>query len=414
MSRQSKQIRAVTKNPLDQSVKVWDWEQFMTTLSVSDQKRFGDLDLAIRGVWQLGQNVVLAWTFCESGIEILHLPYYRVPDLYHNLAEGAGPEGGDSEILNVFSGKTFVSRDDFRRIERIAACERERLAITATSGERDAAVIGLLVRRYGIMWSRNRAVVLLDIDHFSVLTQLEQVTQLNSLNLSLNRAQMHLGGKPLGSRFARSTTGDGFYIWNEARSAEGNVALYHLMHLALAHNAITRNQRRHTTPSLRTCFHIGELFEFFQTEGLAPSLTRYIVGEVTVQLARLSTAARAGQILVGDFLVTAEPDAKDRRFGPAEFLQRLQGSLSVLEGVRLGSEEIESIRCYLTGPRNANGTFNVNKYVVKDKHAQPHYAYNAKINIYRRNADPIWLGIEDKELEDLEIAETIETEQRPS
>jgi hypothetical protein len=35
---------------------------------------------------------------------------------------------------------------------------------------------------------------------------------------------------------------------------------------------------------------------------------------------------------------------------------------------------------------------------VTDKHGLTRYAYNAKINIYRENAEPIFLGVQDHDL----------------
>ena len=42
--------------------------------------------------------------------------------------------------------------------------------------------------------------------------------------------------------FARSTSGDGFYVWNRDEGLDGqNVNLYHFMHIVLADNAIARS-----------------------------------------------------------------------------------------------------------------------------------------------------------------------------
>ena len=38
------------------------------------------------------------------------------------------------------------------------------------------------------------------------------------------------------------------------------------------------------------------------------------------------------------------------------------------------------------------------KYLVTDKHGLTRNAYNAKINIYRGNSDPIYLGVQDHQL----------------
>ncbi len=108
--------------------------------------------------------------------------------------------------------------------------------------------------------------------------------------------------KEIDISFARSTTGDGFYIWNRDRSIQANVNLYHFMHLVLADNAIAMSKSSaSTTPRIRACFHLGSHYEFYQSEGLSPTIYSYIVGDVTIELARMIERALPGQILVGDF-----------------------------------------------------------------------------------------------------------------
>jgi hypothetical protein len=43
----------------------------------------------------------------------------------------------------------------------------------------------------------------------------------------------------------------------------------------------------------------------------------------------------------------------------------------------------------------------VRRLVISDKHGISRRVYNAKVNIYRHNAEPILLGIEDRVLEPL-------------
>ena len=62
----------------------------------------------------------------------------------------------------------------------------------------------------------------------------------------------------------------------------------------------------------------------------------------------------------------------------------------------LSGEAIQSIKCYLTGKRQSDGTFTVRKLTIEDKHGLKHNVFNAKINIYRSEAEPILLGIEDR------------------
>ncbi len=82
------------------------------------------------------------------------------------------------------------------------------------------------------------------------------------------------------NNFARSSTGDGFYIWNRDLGATANANLYHLMHLVLADNAIARTKANgRTVPLLRAAFHVGSCYEFHQAEGLNPTVFSDIVGD---------------------------------------------------------------------------------------------------------------------------------------
>ncbi len=104
-----------------------------------------------------------------------------------------------------------------------------------------------MVKRYSITYVPNRGVCLFDIVGFSLLPPFEQMMQLNSLSYSLNSAQSKLLTKRIGVDFSRTTTGDGFYIWNRDLTLEGNVNLYHFMQLALADNAIAQKKAQHNT-----------------------------------------------------------------------------------------------------------------------------------------------------------------------
>ncbi|MCP6379998.1 hypothetical protein NL466_30310, partial [Klebsiella pneumoniae] len=79
-----------------------------------------------------------------------------------------------------------------------------------------------------------------------------------------------------------------------------NVELYQLMQFILADNALARERatRPESVPKLRACFHVGSHYEFYQSEGLNPTSFSYLVGQVTIELARMIEHAQPGQILV--------------------------------------------------------------------------------------------------------------------
>ena len=126
----------------------------------------------------------------------------------------------------------------------------------------------------------------------------------------------------------------------------------------------------------------------------------HIVGDVTIELARLIDRAIAGQVILGDFKVPMpdEQTHKSIRVDAESFIERTQQTLSSLEGLVLSGEPVDAIKCYLTGSKSADGKYSITKYLVTDKHGLTRYAYNAKINIYRENAEPIFLGVQDHDI----------------
>ena len=261
-----------------------------------------------------------------------------------------------------------------------------------------------MIRRYGISYVASRAVTLFDIVGFSLLTPFEQMTQLNSLSYSLNSAHAKMLEQDVGINFARSSSGDGFYVWNRDDGLEANVNLYHFMHIVLADNAIARSKAASkAVPRLRACFHVGSCYEFHQAEGLNPTMHDYIVGDVTIELARMIEAALPGQILVGEFLAShthpdPDPTQTQAHIDAVTFLQRAQGNLAKLSGLEFSGERVTAIKCYLTGENMGGGQFSIRRLTIKDKHGLSRVAYNAKVNIYRENTQPILLGIEDRKL----------------
>ena len=255
---------------------------------------------------------------------------------------------------------------------------------------------------------------MLHISEFTLYEAFDQMTQLNSLAYSANSAHSKLLNKKITMDFTRSTTGDGFYIWNRDSSIQGNMNLYHFMHLILADNAIARSKAKgNTTPVLKTAFHIASDYEFYQAEGLHPTMYNYIVGDVTIELARMVEYALPGQILVGDFQTTipesVASEANLISINTINFIDKLQESLTKLRGIELSGEKIESIKCYLTGERGRNGEFKISKYKITDKHGMTRNVYNAKINIYRKGGEPIFLGIQEKDVAHSRIAKSAQS-----
>ncbi len=92
------------------------------------------------------------------------------------------------------------------------------------------------------------------------------------------------------------------------------------------------------------------------------------------------------------------PGGESRIVESADFVELAMRNVEQLAGIELSGERVDAIRCYLTGTKLASGEFTVRRITVNDKHGIARRVYNAKVNIYRHNAEPILLGIEDRSL----------------
>jgi DNA-binding transcriptional regulator YdaS (Cro superfamily) len=381
-------------------------------MSLKERSNLILLDRSLHEHWGLGQNVILNWCPEGDGLSLIVIPHYGVADYatgdgeMSTLGAADAPRPKQDFFQALLSGRRCLTPVQLHKVGRLLGVVpqhvslREPLKKTPAQNE----IIETMVKRYSISYVPYRGVCLFDIVGFSLLTPFEQMMQLNSLSYSLNSAQSRLLTKRIGVDFSRTTTGDGFYVWNRELSLDGNVNLYHFMQLALADNAIAHKKtQRNTVPRLRACFHVGSSYEFHQAEGLNPTLYNYIVGDVTVELARMIERALPGQVLVGDFragMLSAEADGGDMAvIDSVDFIDLAARNVDQLTGIELSGERVDAIRSYLTGSRLTNGQFSVRRITINDKHGISRRVYNAKINIYRHNAEPILLGIEDRALD---------------
>ncbi len=366
------------------------------------------LERCLNDHWSLGQNSILSWAPLDDGLLILVVPHYAIAEYTAAPTDDPRlPQRVSARfITELISGDRQLSIAQIQKVAKLLAIEATFIPLRQplTGHVVETQIIEKMIRRYGINYVASRAVTLFDIVGFSLLTPFEQMTQLNSLSYSLNSAHAKMLEKDIGINFARSSSGDGFYIWNRDHGLEANVNLYHFMHIVLADNAIARSKAvSKAVPRLRACFHVGSCYEFHQAEGLNPTIHDFIVGDVTIELARMIDAAMPGQILVGEFFadVAGQADGDEQseeNLDAVSFLQRAQGNLSKLSGLELSGEKVTAIKCYLTGERQDNGEFSIRRLRIKDKHGLSRTVYNAKVNIYRELAQPILLGIEDRKL----------------
>jgi hypothetical protein len=366
------------------------------------------LEKALRSHWKLGQNSILSWVPLDQSVLILVVPHYAISEYVSPQEDGTMPPLVSPRfVTELISGDRQLTIEQMQKVARLLNIEPVNIALREPLEGTlvETKIIEKMIRKYGINYVPSRAVTLFDIVGFSLLTPFEQMTQLNSLSYSLNSAHAKMLEADVNIDFARSSSGDGFYIWNRDEGLEASVNLYHFMHIVLADNAIARSKSASkSVPRLRACFHVGSCYEFHQAEGLNPTTHDFIVGDVTIELARMIDAALPGQILVGDFMadIQTPTDTGDMEVVPnvdaVTFLQRAQGNLSQLSGMELSGERVTAIKCYLTGDNIGGGHFNIRRLTIKDKHGLSRVAFNAKVNIYRETAQPILLGIQDRKL----------------
>jgi hypothetical protein len=364
------------------------------------------LERCLHQHWSLGQNNILSWAPLDEGILILVVPHYAIAEYTSTLSSKNPPRVSPAFITELISGDRQLNFQQMQKVARLLDVKPVYVQLRQPlSGHPvETQIIEKMIRRYGINFVASRAVTLFDIVGFGLLTPFEQMTQLNSLSYSLNSAHAKMLEQDVGINFARSSSGDGFYVWNRDDGLEANVNLYHFMHIVLADNAIARSKAASkAVPRLRACFHVGSCYEFHQAEGLNPTMHDFIVGDVTIELARMIEAALPGQILVGEFVANhsdpdPDPTQTQAHIDAVTFLQRAQGNLSKLSGLEFSGERVTAIKCYLTGENMGGGQFSIRRLTIKDKHGLSRVAYNAKVNIYRENTRPILLGIEDRKL----------------
>ena len=381
-------------------------------LQADTREELARLDEQLFRIWNLGDNVLLSWTQVADRLLVLSIRHYAIAESVHGgSADDSGMRNATQFINDVLAGPKYLEPEEFKAACQAFNCRPEAIPVKLHAEYPSVAVlISDMIRCYGVSLVRDRAVMLLDAVEFSLQSPLDQMAMLNSLSYSVNSAYGQLVSKDIKIDFARTTTGDGFYIWNRATHAEANTELYKLLMMILADNAAARRKARGPwVPKLRAAFHVGEHYEFQQVEGLDPTRFSYIVGQVTVDLARMIERALPGQILLGDFRLRFGANDIERglRFETPDFVEHTAATLDQLKGLKISGGSVQKIRCYLTGRSLSGGRYLVSRYHVRDKHGESRAVYNAKINIHRDTAEPIFLGIRG---DDLSAFDTVRTE----
>lgn len=359
-------------------------------ISIVQRGNLKNLEQTLRKQWRLGQSIVLCWSADERGLLVIFVPHYYLGNYcaVDDVSAGVGP-GNEVFIRQLISGKRRKTRDDLFAIADRLGVAPTFIKLNAALSEEPAVEMAVedLIKRYGLSYVDNRAVLLFDIVEFSLYTPFEQASQLNSLSYSLNSAYSKLLAQGVEVNFARTTTGDGYYVWNRDLSALADQDLYYFLLLVIADNTVARSASKgNTVPVIRTAYHMGSHYELYQAEGVSPTVFSYIVGDVTIELARMIDHAQADQVLVGEFncsmpvrdnLISGESITVTT---PA-FIRNSNRKLDALKGIQLSGKSIASVRCELTGSENFAGDFSPRRLCITDKHGLSRYAYDLQVTI---------------------------------
>jgi hypothetical protein len=370
-------------------------------ISITQRGNLQNLEKTLRKQWRLGQNIVLCWCWDERGLLVILVPHYFLGN--YCAGKEASPELQSNEafVQELVSGVRRKSRDQLFGVA-------ERLGVSPTfiklaqPLEESFVVLDCveeIIRRYGLSFVNRRGVVLFDITNFSLFSSFEQASQLNSLSYSMNSAYNKLAGIGVEVNFARTTTGDGYYVWNRDMHPRADQDLFVFFLLVVADNALARAASRgNTVPVIRAAYHIGSHYELYQAEGVNPTVFSYIVGDVTIELSRILDSARPGQLLLGDFAkLAADPQGCDR------FLRSCLDTVSYLQGMSLMGEPIERLDCCVsrspTGEGAGEGAAASRPLdvAVVDKHGLNHHAFNLEARVQWPKRD-ISLGLTPAEL----------------
>ena len=344
------------------------------------------LNAVLREQWNYGSNALVGWRRYAHGIIYLAVPALRI---FSSV----------KEHHRIVHGERMMGKRTFAEIAKLLLAEPKRFSFRQEDGfapEISSAEIDTVFSRYTITHTRNRAVFLHDIAGFSLFSPEEQAAQLSTLEYSLNIAEEKIAEFGTEVDLARSTTGDGYYAWNRIKGKEADVNIFCVLMVALAHQALQQRRMSDSqVPTIRTVFGTGSHYSYHQNNRLSAVGSDYIVGEVTIDLARLIGSAKPNQILISG--LGGDGEAESDVANILDFFDHATAILGSLKNVEMGELTISRISTYLTGELNPDGSYAVRELDITDKHGKRHTAYNAKVNIFLSNDDPIFLGLQNND-----------------
>jgi hypothetical protein len=359
-------------------------------ISIVQRGNLKALETTLRRQWRMGQNIVLCWSSDERGLLVIFVPHYFLGN-YCAAGDSSTDVNHDNEVFirELISGQRRKTRDELFAVSKRLDVSPTFIKLNTTLSEEPAvlAAVEQVIKRYGLSYVQSRAVLLFDIVDFSLYTPFEQASQLNSLSYSLNSAYNKLLAQGIEINFARTTTGDGYYIWNRDLGPTANQDLFMFMLLVVADNAVAQAASRgNTVPVIRTGYHIGGHYELYQAEGVNPSVLSYIVGDVTIELARMLDLAQANQLLIGEFHCEQGGRGSDTvksitAVSTTAFVNACKRALPSLHGIPLSGKNINAMSCSLTESVEQDGQLRPRRFRIVDKHGLSHFVYNLQVQI---------------------------------
>ncbi len=341
------------------------------------------LEATLHKQWRSGQNIVLCWSADERGVLVIWVPHYFLGN-YCAQPDSRQGEQNEKFVSELISGSRRMSREKLFELAAKFDVAPSFVKLNSALAEEEPVQFAVeqIIKRYGLSFVQCRGVLLFDIAGFSLYTPFEQASQLNSLSYSMNSAYNKLLAQGVDINFARTTTGDGSYVWNRDTGPYADRDLFLFLLLVQADNAVARAASRgNTVPLLRSAYHAGSHYELYQAEGVNPTVFSYIVGDVTIDLARMVDLAQPHQVLVGDFQTSVrkhgDAGEQDEAVEALDFVRHCNSELGVLRGVQLSGKAILNMSCKLSGDDGVTAR----RFRVVDKHGLSRHTYNLQLRI---------------------------------
>jgi hypothetical protein len=306
----------------------------------------------MRRAWRHGDRLALAWTAVHGALRVLMVEQAAFLALCR-----ARPD--------LWAERRYRPPTTLRELQA-ELDDRARLIEVVMIGRLDASAHGQIeavVERFSIRLSPHLPVALVDLVGFSKLGPIQQLARLSGLEKSLCRAEVTLARAGLGIAPMRTTTGDGFYVWTPTATDDRTVRLLALVLVTFVHFAAAGRDAGFDAGELKATLGIGACFSLHRLAQQTPQDDTYVVGAVTVELARLMSACQPGQILLGT--------GHQHRY-----LDSWRQAITALNGVFAAADATLGFRLQarLTGRGDAPDAGE--RYVVRAKHGCTYTAVN--------------------------------------